>query len=111
MSEWKECLIKYIETLDESISPEEAEMLVLTEINRIKQEASAKVQEKLTAEIVNNRNQLNKSLGMSELVALYRELFYGRQDVFAVRWDNEKAGTHGYAPKCKNEWDRNICGK
>ena len=42
---------------------------------------------------------------------MYRELFYGRQDVFAVRWDNEKAGTHGYAPKCKNEWDRNICGK
>ena len=111
MSEWKERLIKYIETLDEFISPEEAEKLVLTEMNRIKQEASAKVQEKLTAEIVNNRNQLNKSLGMSELVALYRELFYGRQDVFAVRWDNEKAGTHGYAPKCKNEWDRNICGK
>ena len=111
MSEWKECLIKYIETLDESISPEEAEKLVLTEINRIKQETSAKVQEKLTAEIVDNRNQLNKSMGMSELVALYRELFYGRQDVFAVRWDNEKAGTHGYVPKCKNEWDRNICGK
>ena len=111
MSEWKERFIKYIETLDEFISPEEAEKLVLTEMNRIKQEASAKVQEKLTAEIVNNRNQLNKSLGMSELVALYRELFYGRQDVFAVRWDNEKAGTHGYAPKCKNEWDRNICGK
>lgn len=111
MSEWKERLIKYIETLDEFISPEEAEKLVLTEMNRIKQEASAKVQEKLTAEIVNNRNQLNKSMGMSELVALYRELFYGRQDVFAVRWDNEKAGTHGYAPKCKNEWDRNICGK
>ena len=39
------------------------------------------------------------------------ELFYGRQYVYAVRWENEKAGTHGYAPKCKNEWDRNICGK
>ena len=111
MNGWKERLIKYIEALDEDISPEEAEKLVLTEMDQIKKEASAKAQEHLAAEIVDNHNQLNKSIGMSELVALYRELFYGRQDVFAVRWDNEKAGTHGYAPKCKNEWDRNICGK
>ncbi|MEE1087235.1 MAG: DEAD/DEAH box helicase family protein [Schaedlerella sp.] len=111
MNGWKERLIKYIEALDEDISPEEAEKLVLTEMDRIKKEASAKAQEHLAAEIVDNHNQLNKSIGMSELVALYRELFYGRQDVFAIRWDNEKAGTHGYAPKCKNEWDRNICGK
>lgn len=111
MNGWKERLIKYIEALDEDISPEKAEKLVLTEMDQIKKEASAKAQEHLAAEIVDNHNQLNKSIGMSELVALYRELFYGRQDVFAVRWDNEKAGTHGYAPKCKNEWDRNICGK
>ena len=99
MNGWKERLIKYIEALDEDISPEEAEKLVLTEMDQIKKEASAKAQEHLAAEIVDNHNQLNKSIGMSELVALYRELFYGRQDVFAVRWDNEKAGTHGYAPK------------
>ena len=111
MSEWKERLIKYIKSLDETISTEEAERLILTEIGQIKQEASAKVQEHSAYDTVDNRNQLNKSMGMTELVALYRELFYGRQDVFAVRWDNEKAGTYGYAPKCKNEWDRNICGK
>lgn len=111
MSEWKERLIKYIAALDESISTVEAEKLILAEMSQIKQATSVQVQEHLTVETVDNRNQLNKSMGMSELVALYRELFYGRQDVFAVRWDNEKAGTHGYAPKCKNEWDRNICGK
>lgn len=53
-----------------------------------------------------NYNQSDKRMEMLDFIALYRELFYGRQDVFAVRWENEKAGTHGYAPKCKNEWDR-----
>ena len=36
MNGWKERLIKYIVALDEDISPEEAEKLVLTEMDRIK---------------------------------------------------------------------------
>ena len=111
MNVWKERLIQYIKELDDVILPEEAEKLIVAELMRIKQEMAAIVQEHPIENIVDNGNQLNKSMGMTELIALYRELFYGRQDVFAVRWENEKAGTHGYAPKCKNEWDRNICGK
>ena len=43
-------------------------------------------------------------------LALFRTLFRGREDVFAVRWQN-KAGRSGYAPACAHEWDRSVCCK
>ena len=43
-------------------------------------------------------------------IALFRTLFRGREDVFAVRWQS-KAGRSGYAPACAHEWDRALCGK
>lgn len=110
MNTWKEQLIEYISALDNAMSPEDAEELIMTEWVRIK-EKFIKNQELKESDTVDNSEQLDKAMVMSELIALYRELFYGRQDVFAVRWDNDKTGAHGYAPKCKNEWDRNICGK
>ena len=92
------------------MSPEDAEKLIMTEWSRIK-EKFIKHQETKKNDTVDNMQQLDKAMGMAELITLYRDLFYGRQDVFAVRWDNDKTGAHGYAPKCNNEWDRNICGK
>ena len=44
-------------------------------------------------------------------VALFRDLFGGRTDVFAVRWENPKAERAGYAPACANEWVAGVCGK
>ena len=46
-----------------------------------------------------------------EKVDLFRSLFAGRPDVFAVRWDNRKTGRSGYSPACANEWVKGICGK
>ena len=43
-------------------------------------------------------------------ITLFRSLFRGREDVFAVRWQN-KAGRAGYAPACAHEWDRALCDK
>lgn len=43
-------------------------------------------------------------------LALFRRLFYGRQDVYAKRWDG-RSGRSGYAPACAHEWDRVLCGK
>lgn len=42
-------------------------------------------------------------------VALFRELFRGREDVFPVRWENGRTGRSGYAPRCSNEWARSVC--
>lgn len=108
MENWKQRLIAYVTALDESIQPEEADKLIHEEFLHIINVDKEKVSSNNKAD---NSSQLDKSMEKSELIALYRDLFYGRQDVFAVRWENEKAGTHGYAPKCKNEWDRNLCGK
>ena len=43
-------------------------------------------------------------------VRLFRSLFRGREDVYAVRWESKK-GKSGYAPACAHEWDPLICKK
>ena len=44
-------------------------------------------------------------------VELFRSLFRGRDDVFAVRWENASTRRSGYAPRCVNEWKRGVCEK
>ena len=47
----------------------------------------------------------------AEKVALFRDLFRGREDIFPRRWENARTGKSGYAPVCGNEWIRRFCGK
>lgn len=49
-------------------------------------------------------------LSTEEKVALFRRLFRGRADVYALRWEG-KSGKTGYAPACANEWNAGICEK
>jgi hypothetical protein len=44
-------------------------------------------------------------------VRLFRDLFRGREDVFAVRWEKHGRNRSGYSPRCANEWQHGICGK
>jgi hypothetical protein len=44
-------------------------------------------------------------------VALFRRLFRGRDDVYALRWQSNSSGRSGYAPACVNEWRPGICEK
>lgn len=46
----------------------------------------------------------------SEKIALFRSLFRGREDVYAVRWESKK-GRSGYSPACAHEWDPLLCRK
>lgn len=46
-----------------------------------------------------------------EKIALYRSLFCGREDVFALRWHSAKTGKSGYSPACGNEWKPSVCIK
>jgi hypothetical protein len=50
-------------------------------------------------------------LGPAEKLALFRELFRGRSDVFPKRWVNARKKTRGYSPACANEWVRGACEK
>ena len=47
---------------------------------------------------------------VDQRIALFRSLFRGRDDVYAVRWENRK-GKSGYSPACANEWDPILCKK
>lgn len=50
-------------------------------------------------------------LSLDEKIALFRNFFKGRDDVFARRWFNKATEKGGYQPVCINEWHRGICNK
>lgn len=50
-------------------------------------------------------------LSTAEKLVLFRRLFRGRDDVYAVRWESKATGKSGYAPACANEWRPGICEK
>ena len=50
-------------------------------------------------------------LSTAEKVTLFRRLFRGRTDVYAIRWENKTSGKSGYAPACVNQWRAGVCEK
>jgi len=44
-------------------------------------------------------------------IALFMDLFRGRQDVYPKLWINANKGSKGYSPACSNEWIRGLCDK
>ncbi|MBM2821052.1 MAG: type restriction enzyme, res subunit [Candidatus Berkelbacteria bacterium] len=46
-----------------------------------------------------------------EKINLYQNLFRGRGDVFAVRWQSADGIRKGYTPVCVNEWKPGLCLK
>ena len=44
------------------------------------------------------------NLPSPENVSIYKNLFKGRTDVFAVRWERADKSASGYMPVCLNEW-------
>jgi len=53
---------------------------------------------------------VNNSSTPEDKVSLFKNLFRGREDVFAIRWSG-KDGRSGYSPACSNDWKPGICGK
>lgn len=51
------------------------------------------------------------ALTTAEKIVLFRRLFRGRSDVYALRWESNATGKSGYAPACENEWRPGICQK
>lgn len=47
----------------------------------------------------------------AEKIALFRSLFRGREEVYALRFESAKSGKSGYSPVCGNEWVRGVCEK
>ena len=59
--------------------------------------------------IIDNGN-LNHKLSTEQKVNLFAQLFQGRKDIYATRWEN-KQGRSGYSVACANEWKPVICKK
>ena len=57
-----------------------------------------------------NRTENGPTTVADERILLFRMLFRGCQDVYAVRWESKKGAT-GYSPACANEWDPLLCKK
>jgi superfamily II DNA or RNA helicase len=49
-------------------------------------------------------------LTADQKISIFKNLFRGRQEVFATRWENSK-GKSGYAVACANEWVPGTCHK
>ncbi|MFT9497247.1 TOTE conflict system archaeo-eukaryotic primase domain-containing protein [Anaerosolibacter sp.] len=44
-------------------------------------------------------------------IDLFRSLFRGREDVYALRWESISNGKSGYIPACAYEWKKGVCFK
>lgn len=48
--------------------------------------------------------QIESNFSTQEKIKLFRTLFRGREDVYAVFWSNERTGKKGYSPACEDPW-------
>ena len=55
-------------------------------------------------------NPKANQLDTDQKVQLFQELFKGRTDIFANRWQNAK-GRSGYSVACYNEWLAGKCNR
>ncbi len=54
---------------------------------------------------------VRSDMAEAEKIKLFRSIFRGRDDVYALRFESKRTGRSGYSPACRNEWVRGICHK
>ena len=79
----------------------------LEELNRIKK---ARFQIRESAPLFLHAG-ITKESPADEKIYLFRSLFRGREDIYAIRWESVRSGRSGYQPACRNEWVRGVCQK
>ena len=47
-------------------------------------------------------------LSAEEKIALFRKLFFGRQDVYALRWESQSTGKSGYQPAREHDYQSHV---
>ena len=76
--------------------------------------ANVKEKDEVSAEqkfpIMNNAlHSVTRLSSPQEKIDLFKAVFRGRQDVFALRWYNAKSQKSGYSPVCGNKWASGKC--
>ena len=62
-----------------------------------------------TDTLFNLAHIINRQSSPQEKINLFKSLFSGREDVFALRWFNAKSNKSGYSPVCGNKWLSGKC--
>lgn len=65
----------------------------------------------LASQAAFSESNFDKYRSPEDKIALFRSLFRGREDVYAVRWQSVATGRSGYSPACANEWRAGFCIK
>lgn len=62
--------------------------------------------------LISNHSTLQtpENLSTQQKIEIFASLFKGRDDIYALRWDN-KQGRSGYSVACSNEWQPGLCNK
>ncbi len=84
-----------------------------SEILQLELELNKKKMELASLKSINDANHaaVSNNSHSDEKIKLFRSLFRGREDVFALRFESKKTGKSGYQPACRNEWVAGVCGK
>jgi len=101
-------LIAQAETRLRSLESERAQILATLEELRRKRKAEIGTAELSTSF---QTASVTKDSSSAEKIALFRSLFKGREDVYALRWESRKSGKSGFQPACRNEWIKGLCRK
>ncbi len=94
-----------IRSVDEELKAIEARKRVLV---------AQKVQLQREQETLSNKESegfSTEKISAHERISIFKELFSGRSDVFALKWENYNTGKSGYSPACHNEWQKGLCNK
>ena len=116
----KEKLVDIISTLSESnINFKNQLLLLISEKNGPVENSSdnavisdsnqAKYEIQLNCNDEFSLEPVSKKSSPQEKINLFKSLFIGREDVFALRWFNFKSGKSGYSPVCENKWQSSKC--
>jgi superfamily II DNA or RNA helicase len=101
-------LILQAESRLKKIESERSEVLFKLEELRHTKEAACKIKESSSSYPIAS---VTKDSSSAEKIALFRYLFKGREDVYAIRWESRKSGKSGFQPACRNEWIKGLCRK
>ena len=69
------------------------------------------VPELAAVEMIQDAAAVHMKSTPEEKIRLFRNLFRGREDVFARRWYSVQKEKGGYTPVCVNEWKYGVCIK
>ncbi len=84
---------------------------ILQEIEQLKQERHLAGHNRMIQSVGDQGVSVTNESAAEVKIALFRNLFRGREDVYPRRFESSNTGKVGYHPACRNEWIRPLCKK